>query len=151
MARTIGTLAEQAGVDVETIRYYQRIDLIEKPSKPTRGWRTYPDDALRRLRFIKRAQKLGFSLDEIRELLRLEARGDEESVCERTERLVDEKLREVRSKIRDLEQIETTLGRLNDACPGEGGAGECPILEEFRFSNSEPMPEDENRTPKQQD
>jgi MerR family mercuric resistance operon transcriptional regulator len=150
MARTIGTLAEQSGVDVETIRYYQRINLIEKPPKPTRGWRTYPDDALRRLKFIKRAQKLGFSLDEIRELLKLDARGDEQSVCERTERLVDEKLREVRSKIRDLEQIETALSRLNDACPGEGGARECPILEEFRFSMPEQMPDDESRTPKEE-
>lgn len=136
MARTIGTLAEQAGVDGETIRYYQRIDLIDKPPEPMRGWRTYPDEALRRLEFIKRAQQLGFSLDEIRGLLRLDARDEEEAVCQKTERIVSEKLREVRAKIRDLEQIESTLSRLNEECPGEGTAGDCPILDDFRFSIS---------------
>jgi len=141
MARTIGTLAEQADVDVETIRYYQRIDLIDKPNKPTRGWRTYPDEALRRIKFIKRAQQLGFSLDEIRGLLRLDSANDQQTVCKRTERIVSEKLREVRAKIRDLEQIESTLSRLNEECPGEGTAGDCPILDEFRFAVSGEEPE----------
>jgi len=133
MGRTIGTLAEQAGVDVETIRYYQRIDLIDKPTKPMRGWRTYPDEALRRVKFIKRAQQLGFTLEEVRELLAVEAREDEQ-ICGKTERLVARKLREVRAKIRDLEQIESTLSQLAEECPGDGMAGECPILEDFRFS-----------------
>jgi len=137
MARTIGTLAEQAGVDVETVRYYQRIDLIDKPPEPTRGWRTYPYEALRRLKFIKRAQKLGFSLDEIRELLKLDARDEQQKVCRETERIVDRKLQDVRAKIRDLEQIESALSQLNDACPGEGTAEDCPILDDFRFSVSD--------------
>jgi MerR family mercuric resistance operon transcriptional regulator len=139
MARTIGTLAEETGVDVETIRYYQRIDLVDKPPKPMRGWRTYPDEAVKRLKFIKRAQQLGFSLDDIGKLLRLEGRGTESEVCGKTQRLVDQKLSEVRSKIRDLEQIEASLSRLSEDCPGEGAPGDCPILEDFRFS----MPDDE--------
>lgn len=137
MGRTIGTLAEQAGVDVETIRYYQRIDLLDKPPKPTRGWRTYPDDALRRVKFIKRAQQLGFSLEEIRDLLALDSRDDEESVCRQTERIVSDKLEEVRAKIRDLEQIESTLSGLTEQCPGEDASGDCPILEDFRFTLAE--------------
>ncbi|MFB6352439.1 MAG: MerR family transcriptional regulator [Bradymonadaceae bacterium] len=141
MARTIGTLAEQAGVDVETIRYYQRINLIEKPPKPSRGWRTYPDEALQRLKFIKRAQQLGFSLDEIGDLLELDSRDEQETVCGRTERIVAEKLREVRSKIRDLEQIESSLSRLTEECPGEGAADDCPILDNFRFSVSDEQPD----------
>lgn len=136
MARTIGTLADETGVDVETIRYYQRIDLIDKPPKPTSGWRTYSDAAVRRLKFIKRAQRLGFSLDEIRELLALESREDDE-VCEKTQRLVRRKLREVRKKIRDLEQIASSLSELDDACPGAGEGEECPILDDFRFSDTE--------------
>lgn len=137
MARTIGTLADQAGVDVETIRYYQRIDLIDKPPEPASGWRTYPDEALRRVKFIKRAQQLGFSLDEIRELLALESREDDEPVCRQTEQIVRQKLREIRAKIRDLEQIESALSDLTDECPGQGAANDCPILERFRFSMTE--------------
>ncbi|MFB6350198.1 MAG: MerR family DNA-binding protein [Bradymonadaceae bacterium] len=135
--RTIGTLADESGVDVETIRYYQRIDLIDKPPKPASGWRTYPDEALRRVKFIKRAQQLGFSLDEIRGLLALEAREDEEAVCGETERIVRQKLDEIRAKIRDLEQIESALSDLTEECPGEGTVGECPILEKFRFSKED--------------
>lgn len=134
MTRTIGTLAEEADVDVETIRYYQRINLIKKPPKPTRGWRTYPDEALKRVKFIKRAQQLGFSLDEIRELLALETGGDDRPVCSETERMAREKLSEIRAKIRDLQQIESTLSRLSEQCPGEEGGGDCPILADFRFS-----------------
>lgn len=138
MARTIGTLAEEADVDVETIRYYQRIHLLEKPPKPTRGWRTYPDKALRRLKFIKRAQQLGFSLDQIRELLELDAREDEPTVCKTTEQIARKKLREVRRKIRDLEQIEAMLSRLTEQCPAAGTSTDWPILENFRF----PIPSD---------
>lgn len=134
MGRTIGKLAEQAGVDVETIRYYQRIDLLDKPSKPPRGWRTYPDEALRCVKFIKRAQQLGFSLEEIRALLDLDARDDDATVCPETERIVSDKLEEIRAKIRDLEQIESTLSRLTEQCPGEDASGDCPILEDFRFT-----------------
>ncbi|MFB6262452.1 MAG: MerR family DNA-binding protein [Bradymonadaceae bacterium] len=141
MGRTIGTLAEQAGVDVETIRYYQRIDLIDKPPKPTQGWREYPDETLKRLRFIKRAQSLGFTLDEIGTLLELDDRAGDEPVRREMREFVDRKLDEIRAKIRDLKQIEGSLSGLAEACVDEDGGGTCPILEEFRFSLDEESPE----------
>jgi MerR family mercuric resistance operon transcriptional regulator len=133
VGRTIGKLAAQADVDVETIRYYQRINLIDKPAKPLQGWRTYPDEALRRVKFIKRAQSLGFSLDEIRGLLSLNIRDNDRPVREKTEQIAKDKLEETRHKIRDLQQIETTLSRLVEDCPGDRTNGPCPILENFRF------------------
>ncbi|MFB6264248.1 MAG: MerR family DNA-binding protein [Bradymonadaceae bacterium] len=134
MGRTIGTLAEQAGVDVETIRYYQRIDLIEKPPEPSQGWREYPDETLERVKFIKRAQSLGFSLEEIETLLDLDERASDEPVRRETRQFVESKLDEIRAKIRDLERIESSLSELSEACSDDDAGGECPILEEFRFT-----------------
>jgi MerR family mercuric resistance operon transcriptional regulator len=100
----IGELARTVDVNVETIRYYQRIRLLELPEKPYGGMRSYNDEDLQRLRFIRRAQHLGFSLEDIRELLELSS-----SDCERVEKLAVEKLSLVKAKLRQLRRIESIL------------------------------------------
>jgi len=97
----IGDLARTGDVNVETIRYYQRIGLLELPEKPYGGTRSYDEQDLQRLRFIRRAQQLGFSLEDIRELLELSS-----SDCERVEELAAQKLTEVKAKLRQLRRIE---------------------------------------------
>jgi MerR family transcriptional regulator, mercuric resistance operon regulatory protein len=98
----IGELARTVDVNVETIRYYQRIGLLKLPEKPYGGMRSYNDEDLRRLGFIRRAQQLGFSLEDIRELLELSS-----SDCERVEKLAVEKLSLVKAKLRQLRRIES--------------------------------------------
>jgi len=124
----IGEVAREAGVGVETVRFYEQRGLIGQPPKPrTGGYRDYPDAAVRRIRFIRRAQQLGFSLAEIVELLELES-GDDAG-CVDVRRRAEAKLDAVAAKIGDLERIKGALGALIEACPGEGPAGRCSILE----------------------
>jgi Hg(II)-responsive transcriptional regulator len=136
--RTIGALAAAAGVHVETVRYYERRGLLAKP-RAVRGWRRYDDQALQTLRFVKRAQKLGFSLAEIAELLALR-RSTRERTCARVRARAQEKLAEVDAKLRDLLAIRGALAELAAACPAEGPAGRCPILSALA---GEPLREDE--------
>lgn len=121
----IGTLSERTGVHVETIRYYQRLGLIPTPERQRGAIRRYGRDAVGRLRFIKRAQGLGFSLDEVRLLLELsigEHCAETRTVAQRKKKLVDQ-------KIADLRAIQRTLGKLVRACgSGKRGRG-CPIIE----------------------
>lgn len=124
--RTIGELASEAGVHVETVRYYERRGLIARPRKAG-GWRRYDDLALRTLRFVKRAQELGFSLAEIRALLALRTSASTRT-CARVRAQADEKLAEVDAKIRDLVAIRGVLEELTRACPSDGPAQSCPIL-----------------------
>jgi MerR family mercuric resistance operon transcriptional regulator len=124
-AMTIGELAERAGVHPETVRYYQRLRLLPVPARPAGSIRRYDDAAVRRLRFIKRAQELGFSLDEVKVLLRLSV-GEH---CEETRTLAEKKSRLVEKKISDLLAIQAALGKLVRACgSGRQGRG-CPIIE----------------------
>lgn len=124
---TIGKVAQRAGVGVETIRFYEREGLIEQPPREGSGWRQYPEGLVSRLRFIRRAQELGFSLKEIEELisLRLDPSADSAEVKARAEAKIDE----IESKIRDLQGMKDALVRLSGACSGEGSIQECPILE----------------------
>ncbi len=124
--RTIGTLARDAGVHVETVRYYERRGLLKQP-RPSQGYRRYDDEALRLLRFVKRAQELGFSLDEVHELLSLRA-SKSTRTCARVRAAAEAKLVDVTAKIRDLEAIRQALTKLAEACPTEGAADQCPIL-----------------------
>ena len=101
---TISQLAKSAGVNVETIRYYERRGLIEQPDRPAEGYRRYPETTLNRIRFIKRAQELGFSLEEITNLLALG-----ESHCSEVQELAEGKLVSVRAKINDLCRLERVL------------------------------------------
>lgn len=124
---TIGDLAREGDVNIETIRYYERIGLIRQPPKPPRGWRRYGSDAAQRLRFIKRAQQLGFSLDEIKTLLRLRT-SDSPRTCASVARRAREKLDEIDAKIHDLQSMRAVLVGLTEACPGEGTGDKCPML-----------------------
>ena len=127
---TIGRLAREAGVGVETVRFYERKGLIEQPPRPlSGGYRAYPREALRRIGFIRDAQELGFSLREIDELLSLRAdpAADSGDVRERARA----KLTEVNRKIVELERIRSALEALIAACPGGGALRACSIMDAF--------------------
>jgi MerR family mercuric resistance operon transcriptional regulator len=120
----IGELARTGDVNVETIRYYQRIGLLELPEKPYGGTRSYGGQDLQRLRFIRRAQQLGFSLEDIRELLELSS-----SDCERVEELAARKLTEVKAKLRQLRRVEWILAKTVEQCARRKSNQACPIIE----------------------
>jgi len=124
---TIGHLARAAGVNVETIRYYERIGLLRRPEAPEEGWRTYDEQALRRVRFVKRAQALGLSLDDARQLLDL--RQDPTADCSEVRQIALAKLGEIEAKIHALVTLRDALRAVADACPGSGPPAECPILD----------------------
>ncbi|MFB6098951.1 MAG: Zn(2+)-responsive transcriptional regulator [Salinibacter sp.] len=125
---TRSEVAEKAGVNPETLRYYEREALIPKPRRSDGGFRLYDDSYVERLRFIKRAKELGFTLAEIKDLLEL--RVDDEATCRDVKAQAEEKLEDVNEKIHDLERIREALSRLADACTGGGGpTSECPILD----------------------
>jgi len=127
-ALSIGQVARKAGVHVETVRFYEREGLIVQPPKPSMGIRRYPADTVHRIRFIKHAQALGFSLQECRELLDL--RGDDPEACALMHRHAQEKLAAIRAKLQALAQMERVLAELLQAC--EQGRPDkqhpCPIL-----------------------
>jgi MerR family mercuric resistance operon transcriptional regulator len=126
-ALTIGRLARATGVNLETVRYYERRGLLPRPPRSTSGYRLFPEDAAKRLKFIRRAQELGFSLREIRELLSL--RVARNASCTAVCRKADAKIADIESKIRSLESMKKTLSRLRNACAGRGPISECSILE----------------------
>lgn len=121
---TISGLAREGGVGVETIRYYQRRGLLETPRGD--GVRRYGEEAMRRLRFIRSAQTAGFTLEQIGELLALDAGQDRA----RARELAQARLTELDAKIAELEAARASLRRLAKAC-GDGGAGPCPIITAF--------------------
>ena len=122
---TIGGVARKAGVNVETIRYYQRLKLLEEPLRPPGGVRRYSEATVARVRFIRRAQELGFALAEIRRLLRL---GDPQS-CGAARALAAEKLALVESRVADLERLRGVLRELIGRCDRARGRVACPIIE----------------------
>lgn len=121
---TIGRLARAAGVNVETVRYYQRVRLVDEPGKPAEGFRTYPPDTVDRITFIKRAQALGFNLNEVRELLEI---GD--GHCADVRARAEEKRDRVVGQITELEGLRRTLETLIDACLAGRDDAHCPIVE----------------------
>ncbi len=123
---TIGQLAQQSGVLVETIKYYQRRGLIELPSRPESGFRKYPPETAQQVRFIRRAKELGFSLQEIGELLDLRITSG--ASCREIKVRAETKLADIHQKQRDLEKMETVLSQLAESCQGRGPLSECPIL-----------------------
>lgn len=122
---TIGALARAAGVHVETIRYYQRRGLLAAPPKPRRGVRRYGGDAVARLRFVRRAQELGFSLAETGRLLTLQ----EGRSCDAARSLAAEKLAAVDDRLADLGRMRTALTELIDRCDAIACDVSCPIIE----------------------
>ena len=122
---TIGGIASAAGVNVETVRYYQRCGLLPEPPRPPGGVRRYSAETVARLRFIKRAQELGFTLAEVRRLLAL---GDPQS-CGKARALAAEKLLLVRARLADLERMRGVLEALIERCDAARGKVACPIIE----------------------
>jgi MerR family mercuric resistance operon transcriptional regulator len=137
-ALTIGTAAREAGVGVETIRFYERQKLIERPAKPAgAGVRRYPSETIARIRFIREAQQLGFSLREIRELLAL--RADPAADCSKVREQALTKLHEVRDKIERLRQIGAALETLITACPAQGSLQACSIIDALEMRSRRTM------------
>jgi MerR family mercuric resistance operon transcriptional regulator len=123
---TIGAVAEQAGVHTETLRYYERRGLVERPPRSASNYRLYPEEAVRRVRFIKRAQELGFSLNDIQELLSL--RVDPEAGCAEVRACAEAKIKDIDAKISALTAMKYALSTLVAECSGEGPLTDCPIL-----------------------
>ena len=121
---SIGALAEAAAVNVETIRFYPRKGLIQEPARPQGGIRRYAQTDLARVRFIKSAQRLGFSLDEIFELLTLE----DGAHCTRAKHLAEHKLADIHSRLVDLQRIESALTTLIARCCAVRGRVRCPLI-----------------------
>jgi len=120
---TISVVAKKAGVGIETVRYYQRIGLIETPEKPISGYRIYPQCTVSRLCFIQRSKELGFTLSEISSLLLL---GD--GKCEETKKLACKKLETINRKLKNLQSMACTLEQLIEACEDNPSHQGCPII-----------------------
>ncbi len=139
-ALTIGKAAHEAGVGVETIRFYERQGLVAKPRRPNgSGVRVYPTETVERIRFIRQAQQIGFSLREIRELLALQA--DPSADCSEVREQAVAKLQAVREKIQELHRIGAALEILIAACPGQGGVQACTIMEAIALGSGRHIPE----------
>lgn len=124
---TIGRLARRAGVNVETIRYYERRGLLPEPPRTGSGYRQYQPQAVRRIGFIKRAQALGFTLEEIGELLALRVHPG--SNCDAVERQAERTMARIETKIGELERMHAALRRLAGACRARRSTDDCPMLE----------------------
>jgi len=124
---TIGELAERAGVGVETIRFYERKGLMARPVRPRAGYRQYDEQAAERIRFIRQAQDLGFTLAEVAELLSL--RVDPLTTCADVKAKAQEKITDIDGKIRGLRQMRAALVEIAQTCGGTGPTSDCPILD----------------------
>ncbi len=127
MGKTIGEVAKALNINVETVRFYERRGLITQPPKPGVGYRQYPEETINRIRFIKRAQELGFTLDEIASLLSLE-----DSPCSRVQALAERKLGTVKEKLADLQRLEQALNAMLEQCQDNNDASRCPIIDSFQ-------------------
>ena len=125
-----GQVAEQAQVNVETLRYYERRGLLPEPARRESGYRVYGPDAVHTVRFIKRAQELGFSLRDAESLLALAAGGPES--CDAARELADEKAAELDRRIADLLSMRESLGRLAATCAKPRAERECPLLQSIQ-------------------
>jgi MerR family mercuric resistance operon transcriptional regulator len=124
---TIGQVANRAGVGIETVRFYEREGLLEEPARRESGYRQYEADVVARLRFIKRAKELGFSLKEIKELLAL--RVDPTTTCAEVRSKAQAKVADIKEKIETLQRMKKALVKLTRTCSGQGPVSECPILD----------------------
>ena len=132
---TIGRLAKQVSIGIETIRFYERQGLIEPPPRTDSNYRVYPEEEVNRLRFIKRAKNLGFTLSEIKELLFI--RHDPHATKADIKNRTLNKIEDVKQKISDLTRIKMSLEHLASSCDGHGPLEECPILEALDSDNTE--------------
>lgn len=129
---TSGKLAKAVGINTETLRYYERRGLLPEPPRRDSGYRVYPPESIERLRFIKSAQELGFTLEEIDQLLSL--RVDETATAGDVRRQAQEKVAQIDAKIATLQQMRDALAHLVHQCHGEGPTAECPILDALSTS-----------------
>lgn len=125
---TIGAVADAAGVNVETIRFYQRKGLIAEPARAYGTIRRYASSDVERVKFVKAAQRLGFSLEEVAGLLSL----DDGTDCGEAREFAEQKLADVRSRLADLRRIETVLARLVRDCCAADGTVSCPLISALR-------------------
>jgi len=126
----ISQIAESAGVGVETVRYYERKQLIKQPRKPASGgFRAYSGEVAHQIRFIRRAQNLGFSLQEIKELMSM--RVDPKADCSQVRQRASVKRQQVVEKIEQLRRVRDALDTVINACPGRGSTSACSILDEL--------------------
>lgn len=123
---TIGRLAKQAGVGIDTVRFYERRGLLPQPERTASGYRLYGETTIARIQFIRRAKQLGFTLDEIGTLLQLQDQGGKKS---EVRSLTQHKLDEINAKISDLTRIRSVLQELSESCSGKGSVDGCPIIE----------------------
>jgi Hg(II)-responsive transcriptional regulator len=125
--KTIGWVAKTAGVNVQTVLYYERRGLLPTPSRSASGYRLFDDEVVKRIRFIKRAQELGFSLKQIGALLALQ--GEQDASCAEVSRMAASHLEDIEQKIHDLERMRAALVPLVNACPARGPLKACPIMD----------------------
>ena len=130
---TIGKLAQAVGVSTDTIRFYERCGLILSPARTAANYRLYREKDIQRLKFIKRAKALGFTLNEIKELLSLH--HDPQATKEEVKLLTEEKIEDIKNRIADFQRILVTLEQLAAACDGHGPADDCPILAAMDVDN----------------
>jgi len=123
----IGQVAKQSGLTVETVRYYEQRGLIPEPQRLDSGYRVYPESILTRLNFINRCKDLGFSLQEISELLSIQIDPDNSSALVKEQ--VEHKIELVKEKISELQKLQGSLEQLSGMCCGEGSVSDCPIID----------------------
>ena len=131
----IGQVAKRAGVNVETIRFYERKGLLTQPQRNQEGYRQYSHEAITRIRFIKRAKELGFSLTEISELLSFQA--NPRATCGDVKQRAEAKISTIQARMKDLQKMKRSLENLAAACKGSGPLDDCPIIDCFETHNKE--------------
>ena len=124
---SIGEVAKATGIKVVTIRYYEQTGLVDAPSRTDSNYRAYSQEHLRRLRFIRRCRDLGFTLEQVRDLLRLSSKKNQE--CSQVDRITARHLADVEEKISDLKRLSKELRRLSACCRGDGLIADCRIIE----------------------
>jgi MerR family transcriptional regulator, mercuric resistance operon regulatory protein len=132
---TRGTLAASSGCNLETIRYYERIGILPPPPRSQGGHRLYGEDLIKRLTFVRRSRELGFTLEEIRQLLRLV--DGSKYTCAQVETLVHEHARDISRKIADLKKLKSVLESMTSQCTG-GEVPECPIIDALFHTRAKP-------------
>jgi Hg(II)-responsive transcriptional regulator len=132
---TIGVLAKLSKVTVETVKFYEKEGVLPKPVKPSGGFRKYPEDYVSRINFVKRSQELGFTLREIKELLKLKV--DKKATCNVVMKKTEGKITEVDKKIKDLQQMKKSLSKIRECCSDSSKTlEECPIFECFEINGN---------------
>ncbi|RBP05334.1 MerR family transcriptional regulator [Rossellomorea aquimaris] len=130
---SISMIAKQADINLQTIRFYEKRGLLPEPPRSESGYRVYSEEYVARIKFIKRAKELGFTLDEIKQLLTISEGGHD---AQTIKNFTSEKIMEITKKINDLQRIKGTLQKLSDECPGPGvPSSECPIIQDLTESN----------------